>query len=286
MISAFCPAHITCFFRPVRSQDIMRTGSRGAGIRLSLGTTVHMDETSGRTRVVINGKDNSADVTRHVLEHMAPDRGFDVGVTCDLPMGQGFGMSASGAIAAALCAAEITGKSRDEAFAAAHAAEVMCGGGLGDAAGLMSEADVPIRVREGMPPFGDITDAGFSFGDMTLAVMGRKMNTADVLGDGSKLEIISAAGDIAIRSFLAEMTKESLFKVSGRFSSETGLRAAAVSGAIEILDGNGISSAMCMLGNSIFINASKKEVEGILDGRAHLYGTASTAEPARIIRRG
>ncbi|MDR0309329.1 MAG: pantothenate kinase, partial [Candidatus Methanoplasma sp.] len=100
MTSAFCPSHTTCFFRPVHSDNILKKGSRGVGIRLGAGTTVHMYERTGSTKITIGGKADDARITRHVLEHMAPDRSFETDVECGLPLGQGFGMSASGAVAA------------------------------------------------------------------------------------------------------------------------------------------------------------------------------------------
>jgi pantoate kinase len=46
MSKAFCPGHITCFFHPVRTDDVLTTGSRGAGIRLSKGAFVTLEERS------------------------------------------------------------------------------------------------------------------------------------------------------------------------------------------------------------------------------------------------
>ncbi|MCL2031739.1 MAG: pantothenate kinase [Methanomassiliicoccaceae archaeon] len=285
MTSAFCPAHITCFFTPAASENTLERGSRGVGVRLSLGTTVHADEITGRTKVLINGKADGARITRHVLEHMAPDRNFEVNAECGLPLGQGFGMSASGAVAAALCLSDITGKSRKEAFEAAHTAEVVCGGGLGDVAGLMHEGDVPIRIKAGLPPIGSVIDRGIVFERMTLVVLGRKLSTAGVLGDDERLRVICDAGDAAMGAFLTNGTKERLFEISGRFSAEAGVRGREVAEAMNILEGNGIRSSMCMLGNSIFTDVSDKDVEEILGDGNRMFSASSTGEPARIIRK-
>ena len=285
MISAFCPAHITCFFRPVHSENILEKGSRGVGIRLASGTTVHLDEIRGNTKVRINGKADKARITRHVLEHMAPDRSFDVTVESGLPQGQGFGMSASGAVAAALCASELTGKSRKEAFEAAHIADAVCGGGLGDVAGLMHEGDVPIRVKAGMPPFGRVTDRGITFGEITLVVLGKKLSTAGVLGDAEISKRICGAGDAVVDEFCGCGTKDLLFEMSDRFSAEAGLRGPAVAEAMGVLRKNGIRSSMCMLGNSIFTDAREKEVRDVLGDRGRIFRTSSTGEPARVTRK-
>ncbi|MDR2698597.1 MAG: pantothenate kinase [Candidatus Methanoplasma sp.] len=285
MTSAFCPAHITCFFSPVHSENILEKGSRGAGIRLRSGTTVHLDEIKGSTKVRIDGKIANASITRHVLEQMAPGRSFDVTVECDLPIGQGFGMSASGAVAAALCLSEITGKSRKEAFEAAHTAEVVCGGGLGDVAGLMHEGDVPIRTRAGMPPFGRTADRGIAFERMTLVVLGRKLSTAGVLGDAERVKRICSAGDAVVDEFSERGTKDRLFELSGRFSAEAGIMGPAVADAVKTMEKNGIRASMCMLGNSIFTDATEEEVRDAIGDRGRIFTTSSTDGPARIIRK-
>jgi pantoate kinase len=285
MTSAFCPAHITCFFSPVLSGNVLEKGSRGAGIRLRRGTTVHLDEIRGSTKVRIDGKTADARVTRHVLGHMAPDRSFDAVVECGLPVGQGFGMSASGAVAVALCLSEVTGKSRKEAFKAAHTAEVICGGGLGDVAGLMHEGDVPIRATAGMPPFGSVTDRGITFERITLIVLGRKLSTAGVLGDAERMKRICGAGDAAVDGFSERGTKDLLFELSGRFSSETGIMGPAVADAVKTMEKNGIRASMCMLGNSVFTDATEEEVRDAIGDRGRIFLTSSTGEPARIIRK-
>ena len=285
MTSAYCPAHITCFFSPAPSENIIMTGSVGVGIRLKAGTTVHVDEIRGSTKVVIDGKDHEAKITRHVLEHMALGRNFDVTVECGLPLGQGFGMSASGAVATALCLAEILGKSRTKAFEAAHIADVVCGGGLGDVAGLMCDADVPIRVKAGFPPLGEVKGAGFSFDNLTIAVLGDKLSTAAVLGDADVFDRIYKAGEKAMSEFVKDPgdKKASVFKLSNSFSQEAGVRAPAVNDAILRLEKSGNRAAMCMLGNSIFTDAREDEVRKIL-GSGTMISTASTNEPARIIQ--
>ena len=285
MTSAFCPAHITCFFRPFITDNILESGSRGVGIRLTAGTTVHVDEIRGNTKVIINGKTDDAKITKHVLEHLAHGRHFEVNAECGLPLGQGFGMSASGAVAAALCASEITGKGRKEAFEAAHTAEVTCGGGLGDVAGLMHEGDVPKRVKEGLPPFGHVIGQSISFERMTLVVLGQKLSTAGVLGDNSKLKKICEAGDSAMNDFPDNATKELLFRMSNRFSLEAGVRGPEVAEAMQALNEGGIRSSMCMLGNSIFTDVSEEEVRAALGDERAVFSASSTDKPAHVIRK-
>jgi pantoate kinase len=283
MTTAFCPSHITCFFRPVSSDEILEKGSRGAGIRMKAGTTVHINEIIGKSKISIDREAGEARITKHLLERFAPGRSFEVDIECGLPPGQGFGMSASGAIAAALCLSEITGKNREEAFEAAHISEVICGGGLGDVAALMSEVHVPIRTKAGMPPFGKVIDSGIVFEKMTLVVLGKKLSTADILSDEVKYKRICDAGDIAMERFLSDK-REGIYGISRRFSFDSGVMGENVAEAIGRLEKNGAGASMCMLGNSIFTDLPEEEVRDVL-GECETYSAASTSEPARIIRK-
>jgi Predicted archaeal kinase (sugar kinase superfamily) len=286
MIKAYCPSHITCFFRPVESPNILSKGSLGAGIRLESGTILDIDEKAGNTRIFINGEETEANITRSILEKMIPDRGFEVNIEIELPLGQGFGMSASGAVAMVLCAADIVGVDRHTAFVNAHIADIEGGGGLGDVAALMKEAHQPVRVRAGMPPDGEVIDTKMTFDKLTLAVLGPKLKTSSVLSDKECLRSLIAAGDYAMSDFLNDVSKEHLFSLSNRFSSSTGVEQKEVSQAMDRLRSREINVAMCMLGNSIFSEASEEEVKEILGEDIWTLSVRSTDRRADIIQKG
>lgn len=285
MISAYCPGHITCFFRPVYDQNIFRTGSRGAGIRTSAGTTVTLEETAGTTKIFINSKRSEAKVTRSILEHMAPGRDFVVRTECDLPLAQGFGMSASGAVATALCIASIIGKSRQEAYEAAHTVEVECGGGLGDVAALTHAGDLPIRIGEGVPPYGKVIDPGITFDELSVVIMGPKLETGNILGNSGTVNRICDAGDKAMNEFANATTKKDLFRISNEFAENSKVINEQVSRAIYELNKNGIRASMCMLGNSIFSDAPREKISNVLGSGVEIITTGSTSKLPEIIRK-
>lgn len=278
-MKAFCPGHITCFFQPVDSYDPMSSGSRGVGIRLSKGSTVTLEERPDqRIEVTIDGNESDAEVTRLVLRMLASDRGFDVTVENELPMCQGFGMSAAGAIAAALCACHSTGKRRSEAFRAAHLAEIYGGGGLGDVAGIMSDLDIPMRTVAGIPPLGKVESGGNRM-RISVAVLGEKISTGDILSNAVKKERITNAGSDAMDRYMREPTVSSLFRLSRTFSETAGLETQEVRNALRKMTNAG----MCMLGNSVFSTAPSKEMAEILDVEA--IECTSTRRKAEITRK-
>ena len=285
MISAFCPGHVSCVFQPMTSFDAMSAGSRGIGIRLDKGAHATVEpRDDGIVNIFLDGVQSVAHITRMVAEKLAPGMGFDIRITNDLPVSQGFGMSAAGAIAAGLCIAETVGKTRSDAFMAAHSAEVMGGGGLGDVSAIVAGSDIPVRTVPGIPPFGRVENADFRVPKLTLAVIGDEMRTESVLGDQESMRRIRDAAMTAMDVFIADPTYECLFSVSNRFSSESGLESPAIRRGIQRLNDIGRNAGMCMLGNSLFTDADEKEVWSVL-GRGHVRTFRCSSSRKEIIAR-
>ncbi|MFA6805210.1 MAG: pantoate kinase [Candidatus Methanomethylophilaceae archaeon] len=284
MITAFCPAHITCFFQPADGIDVLSKGSRGVGMRLDRGASVSVSENrSGHTDVTMDGRPSDAPITRKVIETALPGRGFDVTVINDLPTGQGFGMSAAGAIAVALCLTELSDISVTRAYELAHAAEVLLGGGLGDVSAIMANVSQPVRIKAGLPPRGEVIGTDADLGRLSVAVLGPKVSTSNVLGDPDRNRMIREAGGRAVDDYLKGPTKERLYSISNSFSSETGLEGPDMEKAIGLLRENGIMSSMCMLGNSIFADCSADRLSDMLALSAS--DVIPSDRPARITQK-
>ncbi len=115
--SGFCPGHITGFFSIHDSgKDLLRIGSRGAGVNISLGALcLAAVEPPGDTtepmelKVNIKGGgsfESNEKLYRDVLTALLPDSGMgwkvSLRISLQLPVGQGFGMSGAGALASAI----------------------------------------------------------------------------------------------------------------------------------------------------------------------------------------
>lgn len=284
MIRAFSPGHITCFFQPISSFDPLSAGSRGAGIRLSLGSTVNLKpSSSNETEVEMDGKIIKGEIVRNVVKALDPEENYKICIKHDLPVGQGFGTTAADAVATALCMCHITNKSKTEGYRAAHVADLLEGGGRGDVAGIMSRYQQPVRTVAGIPPFGKVEDSHVNVGDLTLITLGLPLITGTVLSDKDKLTKIRDAGAKAMNDYLANMSLKSLFKISNQFSEDSGLRTNDIDDPISKIEEKGYMAAMCMLGNSIFTNAPLETVKKVLGNVSAVACTATTDE-ARIIR--
>jgi len=252
---AFAPGHISCFFEPVYvSQDLIRTGSRGAGINVSFGAIAEVVAEGAMKQnfeVFINGKKSSAPVTRLALKYLIGEKPLDVVVKTrlELPVGQGFGMSAAGALSASLALARIIGVSDFDALKASHCAEVQLRTGLGDAL-ASSFGGVEIRREAGLPPWGTIEHIPGRY-ELVLCVVGKKIDTSKILADPMKTNDIVTQGRYCTKKLLENPSIENLFSLSQVFTKTTGLADKRVLEAIEAVNRYGLAS-MCMLGNSVF----------------------------------
>lgn len=272
MITARCPGHITCFFRPIDGPN-GPVGSVGVGIRLSKGAVVSIEpRDDGDVHVIMEGEHHDAPITKRVLATLMPGIGADVTVENELPVGMGFGMTAAGAIAAGLCACEVLGLDNIEAYKTAHEAELALGGGRGDVVAIMSGYHVPVRVSAGMP--GKVIDSGLSLPTLSLSVLGPEMPTGTVLGDSVVLHRIQSAGEDLVKKFLEDPSLDGLMTLSRLFSLMAGVESPEMTEFLDAMDGK---AAMCMLGNSIFSPYAQNGAKWIK--------LSSSNEPACVIRK-
>ncbi len=261
----FVPGHISCVFRPVRTDDVRTTGSLGFGLRLNLGCTATVWQSSeDGINICINGKRSEAPVTRRAIESLNPGVGLEIRLNHDLPLEQGFGASASGTYAAALCAAELLGKDRIEAAIVSHEAECSMGGGLGDLLAIESSSGVPIREEPGVPNLtGRTSDSGLGFDHLNLFVLPEPLRTESVLSDEAAVERIVRYGDEALGMFRRDPSVIGLFQSSNYFSKMAGLESDDIGSALDSIRSKGYHAGMCMLGNSIFTDAPIDVLTGL-----------------------
>ncbi|MDH4123888.1 MAG: pantothenate kinase, partial [Thermoplasmata archaeon] len=174
--SAFCPGHITAFFEICDSAaEPLKRGSRGAGLCISLGarSTVSVQEASWQQITVrIDGKESDAPVTKESLASIIGEGklNIEVDTVLELPMEQGFAMSAAGALSATYALCDAMKIDQRRAFRAVHIAEVNNRTGLGDVAGIYA-GGMEIRLEPGMPPNG-VVESIDAVSEIVLSVLG------------------------------------------------------------------------------------------------------------------
>jgi pantoate kinase len=283
---AFAPGHISAFFEPVyTSQNLDRTGSRGAGINITSGvfSQVQIQQASHQTiTICINGKPSTAPVTRLALNYLVGETpiNIDVDTRFDLPVSQGFGMSAGGALSATLAAADLLHLSRDSALKAAHYAEVQLRTGLGDVV-ASSFGGIEIRREPGLPPWGMLEHIPGSY-DIVVCVIGKKIETKKVLSNAMKLEEIAVLGRYCTKKLLEKPSVEHLFSLAWEFTKKSGLADGYVLEAVEAANRCGMAS-MCMLGNSVFACGNTPMLQKILTPYGKVWTCGIDVSGARLI---
>ncbi len=157
-VVAFCPGHISGYFKRIVGDTIATTGSIGAGIVISEGVTATV-EPADRTSICIKRRSStgaSFDLSSGspLLEHVMENLNLTASVIteCNLPIGAGFGLSAAALLATLTALNHLfdRGMNTEEIAQCAHAAEVAHRTGLGDVAACQGGGRV-IQIRPGDP---------------------------------------------------------------------------------------------------------------------------------------
>lgn len=256
---AFAPGHITGFFEICdEATDPARIGSRGAGFCVEKGVRSRVrvsPEGFPGIDIAVNGQPDPAGTTRGAVELLlgGSDLHVEVAQAMDLPVSQGFGMSAAGALSAALATAEALGRGRAEAVWAAHTAEVLNRTGLGDVLGA-SQGGYELRLEPGLAPYGRMEpwNVGGPPAEVALCVVSPQIHTKRILTDPRKRQSINELGLRLVREFAAEQTPQRFAALSHQFSLATKLASAEVLRALDALGPEALAS-QCMLGGSVFV---------------------------------
>lgn len=271
--AAFCPGHVTGFFSiHDEDPDPLRRGSKGAGFSLAHGAVTYVEiapADSMQIQVSLDKEEQDAPVSREAITSILREAVRDARIPLNrdapkgqrakvrvrawtdlhLPVSQGFGMSAAGALSASLALAKCLGMGRSEALRAAHAADVTQRGGLGDVIGA-SMGGFEMRTAPGLPPYGSIVNF-VGYGEAVLCVMGGGLSTKSVLADAAKRAAINAAGAKRVAELQKAPSMDAFLAHSQEFARDAGLLTDTMERAIHAAKPHGKAS-MSMLGNSLF----------------------------------
>lgn len=263
-ISVFVPGHITGFFNIENHENPLKNGSCGCGFLLDKGVTTTIKRTTkDKTSIKINGKTDLRNETiiRKVLDIMDIYDNFKISQEITLPIGAGFGTSASAASGTAIGVSKILdlGNSLEKSGQIAHLAEVALGSGLGDVIAELGRGIV-LRTKAGAPGIGKTT----SFCQYEMYVGCKtfsQIETSSIIQSDNYKKLINNYGLIAKENFLKDENISNFLKQSYLFSKNTNLMNNDVSNLVEILNDNKdiLGSSMAMLGNTVFAFAENKD---------------------------
>lgn len=286
--AAFAPGHITAFFE-IHDQhpDPLRKGSRGAGLNLDLGALTHVKAERAeaqRIEVWLDDEPAEAPVTAQAVRNLLGKSALHVQVRSQvqLPVSQGFGMSAAGALSTALALAKALRLPKADAVVAAHKADVLLRGGLGD---VIAEVQGGIEVRRepGLPPWG-YCERVLGEAELVLCVLEGPLETRKVLEDEAARKRIQKAGAKALAAFLARPTLPNLFRQGKQFSVESNLATMPVLKAIRAVELEGGLASQSMLGHSVYAyGAEAGKVEEVLKAHGKTWRARIEPTGARVL---
>jgi pantoate kinase len=204
-----------------------------------------------------------------------------VNTVLDLPVSQGFGMSAAGALSAALACADLLSLPRENAVKAAHYAEIQSYTGLGDVI-ASSFGGIEIRRKAGLPPWGMLEHIPGNY-DVVLCVIGKKIETKKILTDVTKVQEIASYGRYCTKKLLEKPSLEHLFSLAWEFTRKIDIADETVLQAIKKANEHGMAS-MCMLGNSVFAVGDVPSLCKILSIYGEVFCCTVDEKGARLLQ--
>jgi pantoate kinase len=248
---AFAPGHVTGFFSPdLRERDPRARGSTGAGLVLELGVVAELEWRPGRsTRTTVSADlDGPLPISTEVARRLVPPRTGPVHIrlTHQMPVGQGFGMSAAGALATAFAVAGTFRIPRQRAVEVAHLAELFGGGGLGGVAAILG-GGLDIREVAGVPPYGKVTHRRFG-SPVIVGVVGGPLPSPTLLRNAKVLRRIESI----VPTVRSAMTEQEFLEGSERFTDAAGLTSPPLRRLLSAIRSEGGWAAQAMFGRSFF----------------------------------
>ncbi len=272
---AYCPGHITGFFEICdQPEDILRKGSRGAGVSIEKGiiTTVSLKPAKQTLiKVSINGIESEAPVTRKVVEQVLKlvNEKFVVMVDheVEIPIGAGIGASGAGAFSTALALNKALNLrlTYDKAAQIAHVAEIVNKTGLGTVL-AQSRGGVEIRVKPGAPGIGHVDLIPVDPNTVVVCGSLGPIETKKMLSNPEIREKINRIGGRMVDELVKNASIEKLMKLSKRFATETGLMSEKVKNAVKELEKNGfVNASMAMFGETVFCFVEREKANQVLN---------------------
>ena len=281
IVTAYCPGHISGFFKRVAGKDRDATGSIGAGIVIDPGVTVTV--TPARQTSIRIVRKPARGPFRQVADNSPPiasalrEIGMDARVvtTCRLPIGAGFGLSAA-ALLATLTAANRAGNlglSLHEIARIAHETEIAHRTGLGDVAACQDGG----RVWRTGPGIDGHIERFFDMPDPVYAVSFGPIHTPTVLGSPDQMRRVSRAfpGGEPVNPAV-------FFSACRRFSRQSSIETMEVGHVLAACNAEGVDAAMTMLGNGVFAYGSR--AGAVLRPFGTVYPCSMAHGGPRIIR--
>ncbi|RBQ24343.1 Pantoate kinase [Candidatus Methanobinarius endosymbioticus] len=301
-VSVFIPSHITGFFSIKNDKNPLKKGSCGTGVLIDKGVTTQVKSTNNKNKknnestnnfinIFINGQKDTKNEkitlkTIQIIEKQLKlkiEEGIRIEHYIDVPIGAGFGTSASCALGTAIGISKYFNLniSKTQMEQIAHLAEISLGSGLGD---ILSQTSKGVVIREfpGAPGIGktkeitklnsyykspntkenNIEDNIFEDLRVITKTFG-EIDTSSIIQNPKHQSMINKIGLIMQKKIIDSPTIENFLDYSYEFAIKTNLMSKQLLNTINDLNNYSIKASMAMLGNTIFAITNKENLENI-----------------------
>ena len=267
MATAFCPAHITGFFKAeLDKEDSKQLGSLGAGFSIQKGvkTTVTIRE---RTKhdisdfaIKVNGfESGDMRVSELVLSRFNVKGKFiDVTHDIDVPVGYGFGCSAAVALSLSIALNDALNcrLTKIQVAQIAHDIEIECRTGLGDVLASY-HGGFEVRVKPGAPGIGQVKKINSKEKRDVIIICFNPISTKKFLKE--KISSINGLGGKMVKKLIVSNDTEEFQDMSIKFAKYVNVVTPKMNQVINLLHKNGIKCGVALFGETVFSLVTKDE---------------------------
>ncbi len=268
---AFCPAHVTGFFKAdVEQQKPELMGSLGAGFSIKDGviTTVTLEKNDKNDfQIKVSGYEtDNTDVSEYVIKEFLKltEQNYSVAIHHDIAVPIGYGLGCSGAVALSLAFAldQVLGTklSKEEIGKIAHIAEVSCKTGLGDVIGAF-HGGFEIRTKSGAPGIGSLEKIYAH--SKVIIICFSPVSTKKFLDEN--LATINGLGGKMVDKLIQTKDYNEFQDMSVEFAKYVRIMTPTMDSVISELDSIDIKSGVALFGETIFTLVPEQKEDQVLE---------------------
>ena len=275
--TAFCPAHITGFFKAHlegHENNLENLGSMGAGFSINQGVTTRVkietkDNQKSNFKITTHGyQSDKTDVSQYVLNEFLKlgkfsDKFFDIEHNISVPVGYGLGSSGAVALSLsfALDQALKTKLEKTMIGKIAHNAEVNCKTGLGDVLASY-HGGFEIRVKPGAPGIGHVEKIPTDKISIIMICFS-PISTNKFIKE--RLSQINGLGGKMVNQLLESKDYDHFQDMSLEFAKYVDVMTPRMQKIVEELSKNEIKCGIALFGETIFSMVPQKEESKVLE---------------------
>ena len=271
MTTAFCPAHITGFFKAELSKkDSKQLGSLGAGFSIQKGvkTTVTIRNKTkhdiSNFTIKVNGfESGDMKVSELVLSKFSTKNKYlNVTHEIDVPVGYGFGSSAAVALSLAIALNDALDckLSKIQVAQIAHDVEIECKTGLGDVLASYY-GGFEIRDKPGAPGIGHVQKITLNKISIIMICFS-PISTSKFIKE--KLPQINGLGGKMVNKLLESKNYEHFQEMSLEFAKYVNVMTPRMNKVVDELSQNNIKCGIALFGETIFSMIPKENENKVL----------------------